>query len=140
MADTGDAGSLGRIRVLIVDDQRFIRELVQLHLETDSGIEVVATAGDGLTALHLAAVHQPDVVLLDIAMPGMGGVEVAQRLRAEYPSMAVVVLTALEDPAAERAMHEAEVAGYLFKTQPAMELLGQIRSAAGNRRRRQSAP
>jgi DNA-binding NarL/FixJ family response regulator len=93
------------IRVLLVDDQPTVRRGLSLHLSTESDIAIAGEAGDGQTALELVTSLEPDVVVLDISMPGMDGFETAKRIR-ELASPAIVMLS-LHDDAASRARAEA---------------------------------
>src|SRR5690606_14548432 len=86
----------GRTRVLIADDDRSLRNLLGLLLEEDERFQVVASAPDGREAVALARHHQPDLVVLDLAMPGVGGLEALPLIRAVAPSAQVVVVSGLE--------------------------------------------
>jgi DNA-binding NarL/FixJ family response regulator len=101
------------IRVLIVDDHPVVRQGLRVLLEVQDGIEVVGEAGEGPTALALAAEHQPDVILLDLKLPGLDGLAVLEQLK--HTTAKVLVLTSVTDPvAAGRAMREG-AAGVLYK-------------------------
>jgi DNA-binding NarL/FixJ family response regulator len=101
------------IRVMIVDDHPVVRQGLRVLLEVQDGIEVVGEAGEGPTALALAAEHQPDVILLDLKLPGLDGLAVLEQLK--NTTAKVLVLTSVTDPvAAGRAMREG-AAGVLYK-------------------------
>jgi DNA-binding NarL/FixJ family response regulator len=101
------------IRVLIVDDHPVVRQGLRVLLEVQDGIEVTGEAGDGPTALARAAEHQPDVILLDLKLPGLDGLAVLEQLK--NTTAKVLVLTSVTDPvAAGRAMREG-AAGVLYK-------------------------
>lgn len=102
-------------RVLVVDDQTVVREGLVLILGLLPGIEVVGTASDGAQALQLVARHRPDVVLMDLRMPRMDGVEATRRIRAEFPEIGVVVLTTYSDDESVLAALRAGARGYLTK-------------------------
>ena len=104
------------IRVLIVDDHPVVRQGLRVLLEVQDGIEVVGEAGDGAAALALAAEQKPDVILLDLKLPGLDGLAVLAELRARQDHQAkILVLTSVTDPvAAGRAMREG-AAGVLYK-------------------------
>src|SRR5437867_565731 len=86
-----------KIRLLLVDDHPFVREGIKAHLATLAGIEVVGEAGNGHEALQQAASLKPDLVLMDISMPDMNGLEAISRLRKTAPAARVLVLTMHED-------------------------------------------
>ena len=103
------------IEVLIVDDHPVVRRGLRVLLEVQDGIEVVGEAGDGPTALKLAAEHHPDVILLDLKLPGLDGLAVLAELPQHDHEAKVLVLTSVTDPvAAGRAMREG-AAGVLYK-------------------------
>ena len=119
------------LTVLIADDNGLFASALHSILETDASIEVVGHAADGEEAIRLATELTPDVVLMDLSMPRVDGLEATRRVRAAIPEMAVVVLTGSLDTAdAERAM-EAGAAGYVMKDRILEELVAAIHSAAG---------
>src|SRR3954452_24180024 len=87
-----------QIRVLVADDHPLVREGVIGALEHDPGIEVIGEADNGVTAMELARQLKPDVMVLDLRMPGLGGAVVLERLRAELPEIRALVMTANESP------------------------------------------
>ena len=104
-----------RLRVLISDDHQLFRRGLRMVLEDEDDIEVVAEAGDGNEAVELALEHAPDVVVLDVRMPGRSGIEAARAIRAEQPGTRILVLTISDD---EDDLYEAIKAGangYLLK-------------------------
>ncbi|GII75096.1 DNA-binding response regulator [Sphaerisporangium rufum] len=109
-------------RVLVVDDQTVVREGLVLLLRLLPGIEVVGTAADGAEALLLVAAERPDVVLMDLRMPRMGGVEATRRIREEHPGTQVVVLTTYSDDESVFAALRAGARGYLTKDARAEEI------------------
>ena len=122
-------GSPTQIRVVIVDDHEFFRRGLREVLEAD-GILVVGEAADGEAALEVVAETSPDVVVMDLSLPHMPGVEVTRRLAATAPATRVLVLTISAD---ERSVTEAIVAGacgYLLKEAGMAELLTGVRAAA----------
>lgn len=104
----------GPTRVVIADDQPHVRETVRLVLELEGGFEVVAEAGDGWEAVEMTRLHQPDLILLDLLMPGMGGAEALPHLVGAAPGAQVVVLTSLEAENLDRQV-VAAAAGCLEK-------------------------
>ena len=103
------------ISVLIVDDHPVVRQGLRVLLEVQDGIEVAAETGDGPTALELAAEHAPDVILLDLKLPGMDGIAVLGALADRGDTSRVLVLTSATDPASAAAAVRAGAAGVLYK-------------------------
>ena len=110
-------------RVLMVDDHPVVLAGLKALVEADPDYQVVGNARDGRTALRLAKQLLPDVVVLDISMPEMNGIEVATALLAERPECRVLVLTVHEDRAYLRQLVEAGVSGYLLKRSASEELI-----------------
>jgi NarL family two-component system response regulator YdfI len=118
------------IRVLIADDHLIVREGLRLILETGEGFELVGEAADGAEAVRLARELSPDVVLMDLRMPNMDGLTAIERLRAEQPQVAIVILTTYnEDDLMLRGLR-AGARGYLLKDTDRDTLLNTIRAAA----------
>lgn len=117
------------IKVLIVDDQELIRQSLQVVLNVSPGIEVVDTAGSGGQALKSAAAHRPDVVLMDIRMPGMDGVEATRLLKERYPHIKVIVLTTFDDDEYVFGALQNGASGYLLKGSNVNELADAIKIA-----------
>ena len=118
------------IRVLIADDHLIVREGLRLILETGEGFELVGEATDGAEAVRLARELSPDVVLMDLRMPNVDGLTAIERLRAEQPQIAVVILTTYnEDDLMLRGLR-AGARGYLLKDTDRETLLNTIRAAA----------
>ena len=122
------------IRVLLAEDQAMVRGALVSLLALEPDIEVVAEAGRGDEVLAVARAASPDVALLDIGLPGMDGLEVAQQLRDELPAVRVVMLTTFNRPGYLRRAMEAGAAGFLLKDAPAAELARAIRAAAAGQR------
>jgi signal transduction histidine kinase/ActR/RegA family two-component response regulator len=117
------------IRVLIADDHRVLREGVAALLNTEADMEVVAEAADGQEAVHLARQHLPDVVVMDITMPRMSGIEATRLLRETAPSLKVVAMSMHETEQMVAAMYEAGAVGYVAKGSPTEQLVHAIRRA-----------
>jgi NarL family two-component system response regulator LiaR len=118
------------IRVLIVDDHSVVRQGLRMFLSLESELEVIAEAGDGQEAISLARKHKPDVVLMDLLMPGMDGIAATQAIRQEMPDVEVIALTSvLEDEAVIGAIRAGAI-GYLLKDTKSDELCRAIKSAA----------
>lgn len=110
-------------RVVIADDHPLFRAGVRERLEKhSSGIDVVGEASDGEEAYELVRRLHPDVVLLDIAMPGLNGIEATRKIKAEWPEIGVLILTVYDDEQYIYALIDAGAAGYLLKTTGASEL------------------
>jgi DNA-binding NarL/FixJ family response regulator len=102
-------------RLLIVDDQTAIRQALQVMLQLAENIEVVATAADGRAAIAAVEEHRPDVVLMDLNMPVMGGVEATVAIHAAHPDLPVIALTTFDDDESILAVLRAGARGYLTK-------------------------
>jgi DNA-binding NarL/FixJ family response regulator len=116
-------------RILLVDDHPLTRDGLAALLG-DHGFDVVGQASDGHNAIELAAELRPDVILLDLSMPGLSGLEALPRLRAEAPDCEVVVLTASGDEDNLLAAIRGGAAGYLLKTEPPERLVDFLHGAA----------
>jgi len=121
-------------RVLTIDDHPVLREGIAAMISTDPGMEVVAGAADAETGLEIFRQLLPDVTLMDLQMPGMGGLQGLRALRGEFPAARVIVLTTYRGDANAREAMAAGAAGYLLKSALREELLGCIRTVhAGGR-------
>ncbi|HBG08438.1 MAG: response regulator [Limnochordia bacterium] len=118
------------IEVLIVDDHPLLRQGLKTLLELEGGITVVGQASNGPEALRLAEQLQPQVVLLDINMPGMNGIEVAKVLREQQPETAILVLTIHDDETYVKEMIRSGAKGYLLKDAEPREVVAAIRKVA----------
>jgi NarL family two-component system response regulator LiaR len=118
------------IRVLLVDDHEMVRIGLAAVLGTEDNIEVVGEAGNGLEGLRLAREYSPDVVLMDLVMDGMDGIETTRRLMEEMPECRVIVLTSFLDDEKMYPVIEAGAFSYLLKTSRASEIADAIRAAA----------
>jgi len=129
-APPADARPTGVVRVLLVDDHALLRAGMARLLDLADGVTVVGSAGSGAEGLELAAALHPDVVLMDLSMPGMSGVEATRRLLAARPDTAVVVLTSFADPDLVIDALDAGAIGYLLKDAEPDGLVGAVRAAA----------
>jgi diguanylate cyclase (GGDEF)-like protein/PAS domain S-box-containing protein len=116
--------------VLIVEDDASVRRLLGALLEEERDLHVVGQAGDGREAVALARHHQPDLIVLDLAMPGIGGLEALPLLRAVSPGAAVIVLSGLDEPGLEERARSEGAAGYLVKGSDLSELPDFLRRVA----------
>jgi DNA-binding NarL/FixJ family response regulator len=118
------------IRVLLVDDQELVRSGFRLILELAGGIEVVGEAPDGREAVRMAREQQPDVVLMDVRMPELDGIEATRRLRQAGVEARVLVLTTFDLDEYVYAALRAGASGFLLKDAPREELVGAVRTVA----------
>ena len=118
------------IRILLVDDHPLMLMGIRSMLETKPGIEVVGTASDGFQALSKASDLRPDVMMLDVMMPGMDGIELARRMRAEMPDVALLVLSSDTSIATLETLLGIGIDGFLPKTSDEDTMLSAIRSVA----------
>jgi NarL family two-component system response regulator YdfI len=118
------------IRILIADDHEVVRDGLRLILETEQDFEVVGEAGDGAKAVQLAEELRPDVILMDLRMPGLDGLQAIEKIRAQSPEIAVVILTTYnEDDLMIRGLR-AGARGYLLKDTNRQALFNSLRAAA----------
>ena len=118
------------IRVLVVDDHQIVRDGLNALLGALDGVEVVGLAADGVDALHLVDETMPDVVVMDIQMPRLDGLEATRRITARHPATKVVMLTMNEDDETVLAAIRGGASGYLLKGSGAEEVQHAIRAAA----------
>jgi DNA-binding NarL/FixJ family response regulator len=115
------------LRVLLVDDQALFRRAVAALLATESDLEVVGEAVDGRQALELTRALRPDVILMDISMPGMDGLEATRRIKAELPQVKIVVLSVSHGERSRLEAAQSGADGYLSKTVEPQALYGALR-------------
>ncbi len=118
------------VRVVVADDQTAVREALATVLDLQPGVEVVATARDGGEAVRAAEEHAPDVILMDLNMPRMDGVEATRLLAERFPGVAVVVLTTFADEEYILAALGAGARGYLTKESGRQDITRAVRAAA----------
>jgi len=116
------------IKVMLADDHVLLRQGTRELLDQQADIQVVAEAGDGEEAVWLAHVNRPDVIVVDIAMPKLNGLEATRQIKAANPNVAVLVLTAYDDDEYVFAFLEAGAAGYLLKDVGIQDLIEAIRA------------
>jgi DNA-binding NarL/FixJ family response regulator len=122
---------MGRIRVIIADDHGILREGIRALVSLSSDVEVVAEVADGRAAVDACKALDPDVVLMDIAMPGLGGLEATLELKREHPRTKVLVLTQYEDREYVRRFLKAGVSGFVLKKAAGSALIDAIRAVHG---------
>jgi DNA-binding NarL/FixJ family response regulator len=118
------------IRLLLVDDHRVFAEALGMLLRTEGDIEFLDVAPDAETALGIVQKRRPDVVLMDVDLPGMNGIAATREIVASRPETHVIVLTALMDPEVVEGAAAAGASGFISKQRAAEDLLGAIRTAA----------
>lgn len=115
------------MKVMICDDQAIVRDGLELLLKLEKDIEVIGVARDGLEAVEMVARTNPDLVLMDLKMPGMNGVEATRRIRTQYPQVKVLVLTTFDDDEWVFDAIRAGACGYLLKDTPREKVVEAIR-------------
>ena len=121
------------IRVLIVDDHAVVRSGLGKFLMVNKDMELVGEASDGTEALQLVALHQPDVVLMDLMMPGLDGITATREIHEKYPEVKIIALTSFSEQDMVQGALQAGAIGYLQKNVSALELSNAIRSAYAGR-------
>jgi DNA-binding NarL/FixJ family response regulator len=120
------------IRIVLVDDQTLFRKALARLLAETSDLQIVGEAGDGAEAIRMVGEHKPDVVLMDLQMPTLGGVEATRRLRDEHPEVKVLILTTFETDAYVLEALRAGAAGYVLKDSPPEAIASSIRAVLSN--------
>ena len=121
------------IRVVLADDHAVVRKGVREFLEDEPDIEVVGEASDGQQAVELAVALRPDVVVMDVAMPELSGVEATKRIRSLAPTVRILALTAYDDEPYIFGLLDAGVTGYMLKTAESREIVRAVRATAAGR-------
>ena len=121
------------MKIIICDDQAVVRDGLELLLKLERDIEVVATAADGAEAVELAARHQPDLMLMDLKMPGTNGIEATRQIRARYPQVKVLVLTTYDDDEWVFDAIRAGASGYLLKDTSREEIVKAVRGTVAGK-------
>ena len=115
------------LRVLVVDDNESVRRSICQILNAEADVEVVCEATDGADALIKVREHQPDVVLLDITMPTLNGLEVAEIMKQEFPSVQVLIVSQHDSRGFQWAALAAGVSGYIVKSNVGKDLIPELR-------------
>jgi len=121
------------IRILLADDHTVVREGMRALLERQPDMAVVAEAADGRESVQLAEEHSPDVVVMDVAMPGMNGIEATRRILASCPRTSVVILSMHQDESYVLRSLKAGAKGYLLKDSPQADVIAAIRAVSQGR-------
>ena len=122
------------LRILLVDDHEITRQGIRSLFEEESDIEIVAEAGDGRTAVALVSKHLSDIVVMDIGLPDLNGIEAARQIQAKEPRVKVVALSSRSDQRFVAAMFQAGASGYVLKRAAACEVVEAIREVRGGRK------
>lgn len=123
-----------RIRVMIVDDHPMVQDGLRLFISLSPGLECVGQAQSGEEAVTLCETLNPDVILMDLVMPGMGGIEAIRTIRRRYGNMQIVAVTSFAEPDLVQQALKAGAVGYVLKNVSAAELSDAIRAAQDKRR------
>src|SRR5437588_3793421 len=126
----GEQEQESAIRILLADDHALVREGTRRLLETESDVEVVAEAASGEEAIEAARRLRPDIAIIDIAMPGIGGIEATRAIKIHCPGTAVLILSAYDDEPYLMALIDAGAAGFLLKNVHGQELIKAVRAVA----------
>jgi NarL family two-component system response regulator LiaR len=118
---------LGKIKILIAEDHAVVREGTRQILDQESDLNVIAEASDGEEAISLAGSEKPDVIIMDISMPRVDGIQATKRIKELYPDIAILILTAYDDEQFIFTLLEAGAAGYLLKSVRSRELIDAVR-------------
>lgn len=119
---------MSKIRILLADDHAVLREGMRTLLEQEKDLEVIGEAGDGEEAIKMVSELKPDVVLMDIVMPKLNGIEATKRIKEISPTTSVLILTAYSDIRYILGLLEAGTCGYLLKSERGNEIVGAIRA------------
>jgi DNA-binding NarL/FixJ family response regulator len=121
-------------RILLVDDHRVLREGLRSVLEKQPEFEVVGEAGDGQSALTMVREHRPDVVVMDVSMPGMDGIDATRQIMRDYPGTKVLALSMYLRKAFVQEMFKSGASGYLLKENPSAEVVEAIKTVLSGAR------
>jgi two-component system, NarL family, response regulator LiaR len=123
-----DKGQSGKIRVILIDDHRFVHETVALALARAEDIVLVAQGGNGQEALQLCQHYKPDLILMDVIMPVMNGVEATRLISEQHPEIKILALSSFQDDDSVRAMMAYGAVGYVLKGSIVNDLVTTIRA------------
>jgi DNA-binding NarL/FixJ family response regulator len=123
------------LRVLVVDDSEIVRRGICQILQSQADIEIICEASDGADAVHKVRVHRPDVVLLDITMPVMNGFDAARRIKHEFPSTLILVVSQFDSAPFAMEAIAAGASGYVVKSNASTELIPMLRKTVSQHMR-----
>jgi two-component system response regulator NreC len=132
-ASAGAAGSPAAVSIVLADDHQIVRTGLQVVLNAEPGFEVVAQAGDVKAAVRSVRSHHPDVLVLDLNMPGGSALEAIPAIRADAPGTQIVILTMRDEAAFVLEARRAGARGYVLKEQAASDLIDAIRAVSAGR-------
>jgi DNA-binding NarL/FixJ family response regulator len=121
---------MSRLRIVVADDHEVVRRGIRSLIETRSGWEVCAEASTGTEAIHLVKKLKPDIILLDVSMPDLNGIEVARELRAQCPTTEILILTMHETPSVVGEALAAGARGMVYKSDAGKDLLNAIEAVS----------
>lgn len=121
---------MSKLRILLVDDHKVMRDGLKMLISAQPDMEVTGEAGDGLAAWQQAKDSVPDVVVMDVSMPQMGGARATERIKREYPQVKIIALTAHDDRSYVSQLLEAGASGYMLKVAASEDLINAIRVVA----------
>jgi DNA-binding NarL/FixJ family response regulator len=124
---------MNKLRVFLAEDHLVVREGIKRVVNAEEGMEVIGEAGDGLQVLEQVLACRPDIILMDISMPGLDGVQTTRKILEAWPEAKVLALTAHEDRGFLRAVLEDGAVGYILKTSSPKEVIEAIRIVASGR-------
>lgn len=122
------------VRIILADDHKIVREGIQRLLEEEAGLQVVATAADGLETVRLVDAQPPDVLIVDLMMPGINGLEVTRQVAQRYPQVRIIILSMHADEAYVIEALRSGAMGYVLKESGHVDLLAAIREVQAGRR------
>ena len=116
------------IKIILVDDHPMMRDGLRYAIQTQPDMKVVAEAGNGVAALDVVGQHKPDLILMDISMPGANGIDVSLQIRSLYPQIKIIILSGLADEGYVSQTIKAGLNGYMLKANASTELISAIRA------------
>ena len=119
---------MAKIKILLAEDHIVVREGIRELIQREPDMEIVGEAADGIHAVQMTGKLRPDIVVMDIVMPNLNGIEATKRIKQKYPDIAILILTAYDDDQLIFDSLEAKVSGYLLKTARGQELISTIRA------------
>ncbi|HRL10874.1 MAG TPA: response regulator transcription factor [Aggregatilineales bacterium] len=122
------------VRIILADDHKIVREGIQRLLEEEAGLQVVATAADGLETVRLVDAQPPDVLIVDLMMPGINGLEVTRQVAQRYPQVRIIILSMHADEAYVIEVLRSGAMGYVLKESGHVDLMAAIREVQAGRR------